>query len=95
VYEIKSKNILEPDRPHMTILRMRIARWIPTATNTPSEYGIRVAFPLQKWMQKSPSVLRYKHTACLVSSAENNNNMMGARNYEVVDASAIMCGIIK
>ena len=27
------KNIVEPDRPQMTILRMRIACWIPKATN--------------------------------------------------------------
>jgi len=28
------KNIVEPGRPHMTIWRMRIAWWIPMATNT-------------------------------------------------------------
>jgi len=31
--EIVWKNIEEPDRPQMTIWRMRIACWIPKATN--------------------------------------------------------------
>jgi hypothetical protein len=34
VYEIVWKNILERSRPQMTIWRMRIARWLPNATNT-------------------------------------------------------------
>jgi hypothetical protein len=28
------KDIVEPDRPQVTILRVRITRWIPTATHT-------------------------------------------------------------
>jgi hypothetical protein len=92
---MKSKNILEPDRPQMKILSMRITSWMTMATNTLSEYVISVAIPPQQWMKKRASLLRCKHTACLVSSAENNNNMMGARKYEVVDASAKLCGIIK
>jgi hypothetical protein len=34
MYEIMSKNMVEPDRPQMTIWRMRIACWIPKATDT-------------------------------------------------------------
>jgi hypothetical protein len=34
VYEIMWKNIIEPDRPKMTIWPMCIACWIPKATNT-------------------------------------------------------------
>jgi len=34
VYEIVWTNIVEPDRPQMTIRRMRVACWIPKATNT-------------------------------------------------------------
>ena len=49
VYEIMWKSILEPVRPQMTIWRMRIACWIPRATNTLSEYAI-IAFPLQQWL---------------------------------------------
>ena len=34
VYEIMWKNIAERGRPQMTTWRMRIACWIPKATNT-------------------------------------------------------------
>jgi hypothetical protein len=34
VYEIVWKNVVERGRPQMTIWRMRIACWIPKATNT-------------------------------------------------------------
>jgi len=32
--EIMLKNLVQPDRPQMTIWHMRIACWIPKATNT-------------------------------------------------------------
>jgi len=44
------KNIVERDRPQMTIWRMRIACWTPKATNTCTE----VVFPLQKWLHPTP-----------------------------------------
>jgi len=39
-YEIMCKNIVEPDRPQMTKWRMRVACWIPKATDIRSEYEI-------------------------------------------------------
>jgi hypothetical protein len=45
------KNILEPVRLKMPIWRMRIACWMPKATNTPSEYVLFTAFLLQQWLQ--------------------------------------------
>jgi hypothetical protein len=66
VYEIMWKNFVEPDRPQMTIRRMRIALWIPNATNRHSEYVIIIAFPLQQWLHERVSVLRYTHVAFLV-----------------------------
>ena len=39
-------SVLEPDKPQMKIMRMRIAYWIPNATNTHSQYVIIIAFPL-------------------------------------------------
>jgi len=42
------KNIVEPDRPQMTIRRMRIACWITKTKNTHSEYVIPITFPLQQ-----------------------------------------------
>jgi hypothetical protein len=68
VYEIMWKNIVYPDRPQMTIWRMRIACWLPEATNTRSEYVILVAFPLQQWLQERASMLRYTYIACLSSA---------------------------
>ena len=56
------KYIVEPDRPQMTILRMRIACWIIKARDTHSEYGI----PWQKWLGESLSLLRYTYiTSCI------------------------------
>jgi len=39
------KNIVEPERPQMTIWHMSMACWIPEAKNTHSEYVILIAFP--------------------------------------------------
>jgi len=47
IYEIMWKNV-KPDRPQMTIWRMRVAWWIPKTTNRHSEYIILIAFPLQQ-----------------------------------------------
>jgi hypothetical protein len=44
VYDILWKNIIEADRPQVTIWRMRIACWIPNATDTHSEYVTINAF---------------------------------------------------
>ena len=57
VYEIMWKNSLEPDRPRMTVIRMRIACWIPKATNTYPEYVILIAFPQQEWLHERHSLL--------------------------------------
>ena len=54
------KTIVEGDRPQMIIWRMRIARWIPKATNTPLECVIFIAFPQQQWLHESISI------ACIV-----------------------------
>jgi hypothetical protein len=47
VYEMIRKNIVERDRPKVTIWRMRITWGIPKATNTHSEYVIIISFPQQ------------------------------------------------
>jgi len=43
IYEIKSKNAVDPDRPQ-TIICMRIECWIPKAINTYSNYVILITF---------------------------------------------------
>ena len=45
---------------------MRIAYWTPKATNTPSEYVMLIAFPLQQWLQQGTTILRYTYIACIV-----------------------------
>jgi len=40
--------IAEPAIPQTTIWRMRIACWLPKATDTHSGYVILIAFPLQQ-----------------------------------------------
>jgi len=44
LFETVRKNVVQPDRPQMTIWRMRIACWIPKATNTHSQHAILIAF---------------------------------------------------
>ena len=43
----------------MAIWRIRISCWVPKATRTLSEYVIYIALPLQQWLHKSASMLRY------------------------------------
>jgi hypothetical protein len=57
--EIMWKNTVEPDRPHMTIWRMRFAWWITKATDTQSEYVKLNTFPLEQWLHERTSLLRY------------------------------------
>jgi hypothetical protein len=51
----------------MTIWRMRIACWIPKATNTQSEYVILIAFPPQQWLRERASLLRHTTLALLLA----------------------------
>jgi len=67
VYEVMWENIVEPDMPQMTIRRMRIACWIPKATDTHSEYVIPVAFPLQQWLHERASLLCSTYSTLPVS----------------------------
>jgi len=63
------KNAVQSDRPQMTIWRMRFARCVTKATNT--EYVILTAFPLQQWLHKLASLLRYSYIVCIVASSCN------------------------
>jgi hypothetical protein len=59
------KKIVQTDRPQIAIWRLRIARWIPKATDTHSEYVILIAFPLQQWLHERVSMLCCTHIASL------------------------------
>jgi hypothetical protein len=60
------KNIVELDKSHMTLRRVRIACWIPKAANSHSEYVMLIAFPTQQWLQERLSILRYTYITCLL-----------------------------
>jgi hypothetical protein len=66
INEATWKNMVEPDRPQMIVWRMLFICWITKAANKHLEYVIRVAFPLQQWLLKRTSVLRYTYISCLV-----------------------------
>jgi hypothetical protein len=68
VYEIVWKNMLHTDRPKMTKRHMPFACWITKATDTQSEYLIRllIALPRQQWIREGAPMLPYTHIACLV-----------------------------
>jgi hypothetical protein len=52
IYEIMLKNMLAPDKPRMTIQRMRTGCWIHKAIDTYSEYVILIAFPLRRLQER-------------------------------------------
>jgi hypothetical protein len=56
------KNISERGRP---IWCVRIACWIPKATNTHTDCVILIAFPLQQRLHERAPMVRYTHIACL------------------------------
>ena len=65
---LKNIYIVQPDRPQMTIWLMRIACWIPKATNTFRIYIKLSASPRQQWLCERTSVLRYTYIALLYQS---------------------------
>jgi len=54
---------VERGRPQMTVWRMRIACWIPKATNTHSGCVIIIAFPQQHRLHGRASMLRNTYIA--------------------------------
>ena len=60
VYEIMWKDIIDPDRPQMTIKYS--ACWITKATRTYSEYVTPIALPRQQRLRERASTLHYMYT---------------------------------
>jgi len=54
VYGIKWTNMVERGKPQMTIWPLRIACWIPKATNTHSEFVIFITFLLKNGCTNAP-----------------------------------------
>jgi hypothetical protein len=59
-------NIVQSDRPQMSIWCMRNLCWIPKATDTHLEYVILIAFPLQPWSHDRATVIRCTYISWLV-----------------------------
>jgi len=66
-FEIMWKTCVEPGRTQMILRCMYIVWLIPKATNTLTDCVIQIAFPLQQWLHKYVSMLRYAYIACLVT----------------------------
>jgi hypothetical protein len=65
-YETRQENLVESDRTQMTIWRMNIACRIHSATNTPSEYAVIIASPLQQCLHGRASLYVTAHClSCL------------------------------
>jgi len=69
------KNTVERGRPQMEIWRMRIACWMPKATNTHWACVLLTALPLQQWLQERASMLRYAYIACMLLLVLEVNRM--------------------
>jgi hypothetical protein len=63
---IMLKHISEPDKPQMTIRRMRLACWITKTTHTETEYILLITFPRQQWFLERNSMFSYAYVASLV-----------------------------
>jgi len=57
--------------------RMRLACWMPKATDTRSKCMILIALALQQWFHERASVLRYAYIACLVKCSWNTSYFRG------------------
>jgi hypothetical protein len=79
IYEMMWKNMVEPERPQITIRRMRTASWITNVTDTHSEYVILIAFPLQQRLRERASVSRHTYIACLVNFCNNAQHFIRGR----------------
>jgi hypothetical protein len=65
------KNIVEADRPKLTVWGMRISVWIPKTTNTHSEYVLLIAFPLQQWLHERALLLLFTYIVLLMLVLDN------------------------
>jgi len=85
------KNTVERGRSQMKIWRMRIACWIPKATNTHSEYVILISFPLQQWLHERASTLRYAYIARLVWRLTTSETIINDGWVKPEDTVVICC----
>jgi len=94
ICEIMWKNVVQPDRPQMTVWRKCLAGWILKTTNTHSGCVIIITFPLQQWLHKHTSILHYMYIACLENlPGKKSNFKLYAFNKEIKLKSGVnkMC----
>jgi len=60
------ENMVEPERPQMTIWRMHFVCCTTKVIETHAEYVVSIAFQWQQWLYECAPVLCYMYTACLV-----------------------------
>jgi len=56
----------QPERPRLTIRRMRSALWVTKATGTHSKYVMRTVFQSQHWLRERASTFRLYFTSSIV-----------------------------
>ena len=99
------KNLLEPDRPQMSIRRMGIACWIPKAANRHSRYVIFIAFTLYRYLQESASMLRlyvlrlscfnwHQKKECFIRTRSENSPWLGNQPFYDAPQFLIVCSYI-
>ena len=94
--EIMWKNVVQPDRPRITIRHMRFASWITKATDTHSEYVILIALPRNSNYVNMPQFYSYKNSAWLVIivyTGSSETSMQGPDRY-YMDAEGKSVGIL-
>ena len=64
------KNMVDPDRPRMTMWRMSFTCWIPKNANTQPEYVILIAFPPLQLLYERAWMLRYTYIVYFVYTLE-------------------------
>jgi len=72
------KNIIERGRLQIKIRCVRIACWIPYATNTLSEYVILIAGLLQQWLHERASTLPFTYNVCLLVFYHTETEQVGS-----------------
>jgi hypothetical protein len=67
IYEIMWKNMIQPDRAHMTVRCMRFAFWITKATDTNSVHVKLTGVHRQKCIVESATCYVFTYFNCLVN----------------------------
>jgi hypothetical protein len=70
------KNNVQPDRPLMTLWRMRIACWIYKATNTHLEYVILIAFSTATAVTRTRLNVTLYNVSCILSTQPSIQQLM-------------------